>query len=105
MENSMIHHVKKAWQALTYTSGKFSHLKMWSNVALVVASWIVIKLTLQGTITVDMFVVYMASATGARITDKYLSSRNENIRHSYQYGASPYRRPPGSARTPQEDDI
>lgn len=102
----MIDRIFSAWRALTYTGGKFSHLKMWSNIALVVASWIVIKLTLQGSITVDILVVYMASATGARITDKYLTSRNETIRYTSQYTGNPYtRRPIGSHKTPQEDDL
>lgn len=105
MGGSMIHKlvqvVGNSWKGLTYTSGKFSHLKMWSNIALGIATWVIFKITMQEKLTVDIFVVYLAAATGARITDKYLTGKQEVTRYQSELR---YTRPLASAKTPQEDD-
>lgn len=77
-DNKLLQFVKSAWAALNFTSGKFSHLKMWSNVALACATWVIISVTLQEKLTVDLFVVYLGASTGARITDKYLYNKTKN---------------------------
>jgi hypothetical protein len=100
MISKLFNAIGSSWRALTFTSGKFSHLKMWSNIALCIATWVVFKLTMQEKLTVDIFVVYLAAATGARITDKYLMGKQEVTRYQSQLR---YERPLASAKTPRED--
>ena len=101
MIGKLVQMVGSSWRGLTYTGGKFSHLKMWSNVALGLATWVVFKITMQEKLTVDIFVVYLAAATGARITDKYLTGKQEVNRYQTELR---YSRPLASAKTPQEDE-
>ncbi len=62
--------------------GKFSHSKFWSNVAYAITSWVIIKLTMDGKISVDYFLWYLIIAGGHSAIAKYINARQSG---SYQF--------------------
>ena len=59
-------------------NGNLSHTKVWSNIAYVVATYIVIKLTINNTLTEDYFLWYLTIVAGHTAISKYLTSIKSN---------------------------
>jgi hypothetical protein len=75
--------------------GRFSHSKFWSNIAYGITSWVIIKLTLTGDITVEYFLAYLVTAGGHSAIAKYINARTSG---SYQFPSEEPRRPIGSQK-------
>lgn len=54
-------------------TGELSHTKLWSNIANAVASFVVVKMALTGTLSAEIFVGYLAVVGASAVASKYLS--------------------------------
>ena len=69
--------------------GRISHTRFWSSVAYAVATWVVIKMTLAGTLNWELFTTYLAVVASHTAASKWLTARftkTEPDRGGYGYG-------------------
>jgi hypothetical protein len=66
------------WRGLTHNAdGTFSSTKFWQCIGYIAATFIVIKMTLNGNLGTEMFLVYVGAITAARSFQNYLSAKGK----------------------------
>ncbi len=54
-------------------TGRVSHSKVWSNIAYVVATFVIILLAVRDKLTADMFLIYLGGTSGTNLLSKGIS--------------------------------
>ena len=73
--------IRQLYSGLTRNSdGSFSSTKFWQTVVYIICSWIMIRLTLDKSMSMDYFLIYLAIATGARSFQTFLTNKSSNTK-------------------------
>lgn len=68
--------LRSLWRLLTHNAdGTPSSTKFWQAVAYTIASWIMVHLTLHGSMTGEYLLVYLGALTAARSFQHYLTAK------------------------------
>lgn len=62
-------------ELITGTDGKLSHTKIWSNIANATSTWIVIKMAFLGTLTPDIFMIYLIFVGASRLGSEFIARK------------------------------
>jgi ABC-type phosphate/phosphonate transport system permease subunit len=65
----------KMKELITGTDGKLSHTKIWSNIANATSTWIVIKMAFLGTLTPDIFMIYLIFVGASRLGSEFIARK------------------------------
>lgn len=59
----------------TGDNGRISHTKVWSNIAYIISSWVIIQLTLDGGISPEYFLMYLGIVASHSAASKWINNR------------------------------
>lgn len=66
------------WMGLTHNSdGSFSSTKFWQGFGYLVTTFVIVSLTVQGNMSAEYLLIYLAAVTSARGFQSYLVSKNQ----------------------------
>lgn len=90
-------YVTAFWKGLTHNAdGTFSSTKFWQAFGYVVASWVIVVLTMNDRMSAEYLLIYLGAVTAARSFQNYLVARGTTKQEAPNYDLinDPSLRPP-----------
>lgn len=71
--------IKDLWFGMNYETGRFSHTKLWGNIANLTATFIMIKLTYMSQLTENYFLIYLGVVASHQVASKFLNLKKTDV--------------------------